>query len=109
VGAVYTGAEFDEGQAKGLAEARWSRMWPNAEDRIEWQARDQHALDLERAERMEADTRKMSDIETVMLPLRRRYEVLRKKHDRSGMYALERAVQAALLSAPRATEKEADE
>lgn len=106
VGAVYTGALFSEKSVKGCTKAVYTRRWPSTLDLVEWQSR-HHAADAhERTQKLEKDARKTDEVEALLLPLRKRYEALRKKYDRPGMMALEAAVVRALMAAPRASEKD---
>lgn len=105
VGGVYTGAKFtSNGSSRGLAEARWKRMWDNQEDRIKWSALNDEAESRLRSAKLEKEEGRINDIEQIMLPLRKTYENMRFRHDWAGQEALEKAVLRALRSAPRVIE-----
>lgn len=105
VGAVYTGASFsEEGSIRGLDDVRFVKQWDNREERMEWKAKDEQ-VDVEiRNIKLEKDVGRISDIEQIMLPLRKTYENLRFRHDWAGQEAFEKAVIRALRSAPRVIE-----
>lgn len=105
VGGVYTGAKFKpNGMSRGLAEARWKRMWDNQADRMTWSALHDDTEIMIRNDKLEKDQGRINDIEKAMLPIRKTYENMRFRHDFAGMEALERAVMRALRSAPRVIE-----
>lgn len=108
VGGVYSGAEFSEKQAAGLfsPQLKFIRRWPEADDNIEWEALDGAAEAADRARKMEADDKKISDIEATMLPLRAQFERFRHMRDRGGIEALRAAVLAALEAPLRPAERE---
>lgn len=109
VGGVYEGAELttsnDSSTIRGHATSKWVAQWPDLQDRIEWRAHEDAAEDAERNARFEADQRKTSEVEEILLPIRERYEALRRKYDYAGVYALEQAVLRALRASPRKKEK----
>jgi hypothetical protein len=105
IGGVYTGATFDEGgTVRGLKEARWKGRWGNQDDIIEWQTRDEQVGSEVRAAKMEKDAGQVSEIERILLPLRKKYETYRRQADYEGKEALEQAVLRALRQAPRSSE-----
>lgn len=104
IGAVYTGAEFANDQSRGIASANFVKMWDNRDDRIMWQAKNDQIEAIIRNTKLEKDAGKISDIEKIMLPLRKQYDTLRVRHDHAGQEALERSVLRALRSSPRSTE-----
>lgn len=106
VGGVYTGTFFKDGTARGLENANWKKQWDNREDRILWQAENDKADSELRLLKLEKDAGRISDIEQIMLPLRKQFESYRSRHDYAGMEALEKAVLRSLRSAPRVIEKE---
>lgn len=103
VGGVYAGAKFSEDSAAGLAakNLRYVRRWSITNDVIDWQARDTRAEVEARIRKLEADDKKISEIENVLMPLRVQYESYRFKRDVAGMEALKVAVLAALVASPR--------
>lgn len=108
IGGVYSGALFSESSVQGLGNVQYSRRWQDKEDLIDWQSRDGEAECRIRASKLEADAKKISEIEHGMLFLRRQYENYRKQRDHAGMAALEGAVVRALRCAPRTTELKLD-
>jgi hypothetical protein len=108
VGGVYSGARFTETQAAGLfsPQLKFMRRWQEADDRIEWEALDGAAEAADRARKMEADDKKVSDIEAAMIPLRAQFERFRHMRNRGGMEALRAAVLAALEAPLRPAERE---
>lgn len=105
VGGVYSGAEFGGSSARGIAGSlRYERMWEDRTELIDWQARDEYAESASRRRKLEADAKKISEIERIMLPLRNQFQAYRVKRDHAGMEALRAAVLNALASAPRASE-----
>lgn len=105
VGGIYRGASFNEkGSARNLEGSRFQKLWPNQEDRMIWQS-ETEAVDVAlRNAKLEKDEGRISEIEKVMLPIRKTYENLRFRHDYAGCEALEKAVLRALRSAPRVIE-----
>ncbi|MEO5774699.1 MAG: hypothetical protein ABIQ32_11360 [Sphingomicrobium sp.] len=106
VGGVYAGAKFSAEQASGLDAARFVRRWDNADDVMRWEAADGQAEDAIRTKKLEADAGRISEIERVLLPLRRVYHAHRRQNDHSGMEALRAAVQRALSTPPRVSEQD---
>lgn len=106
VGGVYRGALFNETKARGLSLSVWTKQWPDTSQRIDWQARHDETLEIERSLKLEKDAGRVSDIETQMLALRKLYAGYVKRYDTTGMRCLERAVIAALHSPPRKSELE---
>lgn len=105
VGGVYTGATFSTTSARGLeASLKYTRQWQDRADLIDWQSRDGAAESSARTKKLEGDAKKVSEIEKIMLPLRKQFEGYRAKRDQAGMKALRAAVIAALTSTPRQTE-----
>jgi hypothetical protein len=105
IGGVYSGAVFSEEGIRNLSgDLVYQRRWDVREDLIDWQARDEAAESASRSKKLEADAKKISEIEKIMLPLRVQYENYRKKRDHAGMEALRAAVVNALASSPRSTE-----
>lgn len=105
IGGVYSGAQFTDTGATGLVAALvtgWDGMSKaDFDSRIEWQAKDKHAKAREAAYKAEQDARKADELESIMRPLRERYEACRVRRDHAGMAALEYAVVAALKTTPR--------
>jgi hypothetical protein len=105
VGGVYRGASFSESSIRGFVSALMERRWDDAMDRAEWAAREEDALAQERTARLEEDTRKTNEIADILVPLRARYDALRKRYDRPGMVAIENAVLRALREPLRLRER----
>lgn len=104
VGGIYDGAEFNEKQVRGFKAAHYVRRWGKSQDLIDWVARDQKAEADKRSEKLQADARRVSEIDKIMLPLRQQYAALSKKYDSAGMRALQSAVMQSLIEAPRKSE-----
>lgn len=105
VGGIYTGAKFNDGSMLGFTSAlQYVGRWENQADLLEWQAKDEHAETRSKARKLEADDKKISEIERILLPLRIQYESMRKRRDMAGMEALRLALNNALYSAPRESE-----
>lgn len=106
VGGVYRGAKFQGGTMSGLqANLQFVRRWDQAKDLIDWQARDEAAESHTRSKKLEADAKKASEIEKIMLPLRAQYDRYKYSRDHAGMEALRDAVLRALTSKPRPEER----
>lgn len=104
VGGIYTGAQFHDGGARGVNAAKWVKRWEIADDLIMWRALDD-AVDAKlRAAKLMADSKKMNEIDEILLPLRKLYASYAKQYSHSGKEALEQAVLRSLRSAPRKTE-----
>lgn len=104
IGCIYRGAHFSSSQARGLAAAEFVGRWEDQGDLIDWKARDQAFETEQRRFKMEADAKKVNEIEAIMLPLRKLYASYSRKYDHAGKEALEQAVLRALRAQPRATE-----
>lgn len=106
VGQVYRGASFSETQALNIGSVNWLRKWENREDCLEWEARETAAQERRAHLKLESDATAMSEMQKLLLPLRRRYSALRNRYDMAGASALELAILTALRTPVRATEKE---
>jgi hypothetical protein len=104
VGGIYKGAKFSESRVRGLDDAKYDRRWNIQADRIMWDAEHERAEVEIRRSKMEKDAGRISDLEQILLPLRKQYEALRYKRDYAGQEAFEAAVLRALKCAPRAIE-----
>ena len=105
IGGVYSGALFNEASIRNLSGALvYQRRWDVREDLIDWQSRDAAAESVSRSKKLEADAKKINEIEKIILPLRVQYDNYRKKRDHAGMDALRAAVVRALASSPRSSE-----
>lgn len=105
VGGIYTGAMFDEaGTVRNLDGSRFQKLWPNQEERMVWQAKNEAVESELRGAKLEKDEGRISEIEKILLPIRQTYENMRFRHDWAGCEALEKAVLRALRSAPRVIE-----
>jgi hypothetical protein len=101
IGGVYSGAEFSASGAKGLDSASFVRSWSDRGEVIRWQALSDQAEAQARTKKLEANARKVNEIEAVLLPLRKQYAVFQRQRDRAGASALEQAVMAALRAPVR--------
>ncbi|EMO9521326.1 hypothetical protein ACR3H8_19455 [Pseudomonas aeruginosa] len=106
IGGVYRGAEFSNNQARGLGAVEFVHRWKDQGACIDWQARDEAFETEQRRSRLEADAKKVNEIEAIMLPLRKLYASYSRQYDHAGKEALEQAVLRALRSPPRKTESE---
>ena len=100
IGGVYRGAEFSNNQARGLGAVEFVHRWKDQG------ARDEAFETEQRRSRLEADAKKVNEIEAIMLPLRKLYASYSRQYDHAGKEALEQAVLRALRSPPRKTESE---
>lgn len=106
IGGVYRGAMFSKDQAQGLGTAAFVERWSDQGACIEWRARDEAFEANQRLIKLEADAKKVNDIEVMMLPLRKLYASYSRQYDHAGKEALEQAVLRALRSLPRKSELE---
>lgn len=104
IGGVYRGAVFAESRARGLAGARFVERWKDSARCIDWRARDEAYEADKRHDKLQADARKINEIEAMLLPLRKLYATYRQKYDHAGQEALEQAVLRALRANPRKSE-----
>jgi hypothetical protein len=104
VGGIYTGATFHEGGARGLSVASWVKRWTEASDIITWRALDDAVETALRAAKLMADSKKINEIDDILLPLRKLYASYTKQYNHASREALEQAVLRSLRSAPRKTE-----
>lgn len=105
VGGVFSGASIsaDRKSIAGLDRLRFVRKHPEQGDVLRWQALHDAAQEELAATRLEKAARG-SDFERIMLPLRREYEKITRRHDMATAAAFERAVLNALRNKPRADE-----
>jgi len=104
VGGVYSGAKFYEGGSRGIGAATWSKRWDVSDDLIMWRALDDAVETALRTAKLMGDSKKISEIDDILLPLRKLYASYAKQYSHSGREALEQAVLRSLRSAPRKTE-----
>lgn len=105
IGGVYRGVTFCDGTARGLEKARFVGRWSESEAMLmDWRARDDAVESAQRLAKLEADTRKHSELEALLLPVRKLYAAYTRKYDKAGLEALEQAVLRALRAPPRKTE-----
>lgn len=104
----YRGASFStgSGQSRGLPEAMYVGRWKDQDGTVmDWEARHEKFVVRERAAKGEkAD--KISEIDELMLPLRKRFAAYRRVYDYASQEMLEAAVLRSLRRDPRATEEE---
>lgn len=106
IGGVYRGATFTDDQAHGLGAAKFVERWKDQVACIDWRARDEAFEASQRRIKLEADAKKVNEIEAMMLPLRKLYASYTRQYDNAGKEALEQAVLRALRSPPRKCELE---
>lgn len=104
VGGVYRGAKFSATQAAGLDRARRDGTWEDRGAVALWEAKEQAVLADLASRKLEADQKRVGEIQRRMLPMRRQYADLLKRYARADMEAMERAVMAALRTPPRSYE-----
>lgn len=88
-----------------LDRSTWAGPYPNKDAIIEWEALSSQCIADFRREKLESDAGRVSEIETVMRPLREKYQALNAKLDQEGMRALEAAVLTALRTRLRTEER----
>ncbi|MGG5276312.1 hypothetical protein [Pseudomonas syringae pv. coryli] len=104
IGGVYRGAKFSKDQAQGLGTAVFVERWNDQGACIDWRARDEAFEANQRRIKLEADAKKVNEIEIMILPLRKLYASYSRQYDNAGKEALEQAVLRALRSLPRKCE-----
>lgn len=106
IGGIYTGAEYSaaESQMRGLPRATYKARWEVASDLIEWEAKDGAALTAQRTQKMESEAGRVSELEALLLPLRKLHHTYRLRNDHAGMEALQAAMLRVLRTPPRAHE-----
>jgi hypothetical protein len=105
LGSVYRGATFTAHAAKGIEAAQWVKQWAHMPDLIEWTALDTEAKNKHKRIALEADAGKIDEIEKILRPLRKQYNAMFKRYDMAGCAALENAVNQALRTPVRQSEK----
>jgi len=106
IGGVYRGALFTESHARGLTAVTFVDCWGDQLACIDWRARDEASAADQRLAKLEADARKVNEVENMLLPLRKLYASYSRRYDNAGKEALEQAVLRALRSPPRKSELE---
>lgn len=104
VGGIYRGATFCEGGAKGLSGSTWVGRWHGEQIVMEAKVLDDAVTSMLRSKKLMADSKKINEIEAMLLPLRKLYAAYARKYDHAGKEALEAAVLRALRAAPRKSE-----
>jgi hypothetical protein len=104
IGAVYTGAEFGETKSIGVNVAKFQKVRHDPE-KIDWIAEDR-LVDIELAtKRLLGDARRINEIDTAMLPIRKRLAAARSRGDISTALAIRQAVIASLERPPTKAEE----
>ena len=106
IGGVYRGAQFTDSQARGLGAVTFVERWKDQFACIDWRARDEAFEADQRRIKLEADAKKVIEVEAMLLPLRKLYTSYSRQYDNAGKEALEQAVLRALRSPPRKSELE---
>lgn len=109
VGGVYTGARFSKETAVGTGEARFVRMWEDSAEVMTWEALDGAAIAEARSRKLAADASRVSEIERLLIPLRKLHQTSRARNDHAGLEALEAAVLRALRTPIRAADRIAED
>lgn len=104
IGGVYRGATFSEKSIHGIGNAKYVEMWQGQAQRIDWRSRDEAVESELRLLKMVKDTKKVHEIEAILLPLRKMYAGYASRRDSAGQEALEEAMIRALRTAPRSGE-----
>lgn len=104
IGGVYRGALFTDSKARGLDSVMFVDRWKDQGACIDWRARDEAFEAKQRLSKLEADAKKINEIEAILLPLRKQYATYMRQYDNAGKEALEQAVLRALRSPPRKAE-----
>ncbi|MBX8557164.1 hypothetical protein K5D56_26510 [Pseudomonas cichorii] len=106
IGGIYRGALFTDTQARGLGAVNFVERWKDQLACINWRARDEAFEADQRRIKLEADAKKVNEVEAMLLPLRKLYASYSRQYDHAGKEALEQAVLRALRSPPRKCELE---
>ena len=96
IGGVYTGAVFSEKHAKGIETAKYDRQWPDPMKRLEWGALDRVAETAIKKKRIEADARRMNEMDSILLPIRRAIYNANRRGDYTEAHAIRQAVEISL-------------
>lgn len=104
IGGIYRGASFSDTSARGIDKATYQGYYSNKEKIISWKARNDQARAKERTAKLEKDAKRINEIDTIMLSLRKIYAGYRKKNDYAGMEALQNAVLRSLHTPIRQSE-----
>jgi len=104
VGGIYTGASFHETGSRGISSTTWTTRWHAPDDLIVWRAMDDAVETELRTARMMADSKRINEIDDILLPLRKIYASYAKQYNHASREALEQAVLRSLRSPPRKTE-----
>lgn len=104
IGGVYRGARFTDNQAYGLGAVAFVERWKDQLACVDWRARDEAFETNQRRLKLEADAKKVNEVEAMLLPLRKLHAAYSRKYDHAGKEALEQAVLRALRSPPRKSE-----
>ena len=104
LGGVYTGASFHDGGARGMNSATWLKRWSAVDDLIMWRAHDDAVETELRAAKLMGDSKKINELDGILLPLRKLYASYAKQYNHASREALEQAVLRSLRTPPRKTE-----
>lgn len=73
VGGIYRGASFSADQVRDLSKASYQGQWADDLARVDWRVRDEAAEAEQRTDKLEADAKRVHEIEELLLPLRKLY------------------------------------
>jgi len=104
IGVVYRGASFDNARAYGLPDARWLGKYHDAASIVQWEAADDRTMRELAAKRLEKTHK--GEVETILLPLRRHVQTLRRRGAHSDASALVNLVMAEMYRPLTKTELE---
>lgn len=105
IGGIYSGARFSEDVMFGVGNYTGKR-WPNQQDILDWTSKSREAADQLALVKLETESRRLDEYETILAPIRKQYDRARNLFDNSACAAIERAVLAAIRGKPRKYEGE---
>lgn len=106
LGGIYKGASFYEGGVRGLDDAVYVDTFDNRDELISWQAKHEEAKLKDRALKLEANAKKISEINRILAPLRKVHSSFISRRDYAGAEALEASVLRALRMPLNKTDNE---
>lgn len=102
---AYTGATFGNKSSFGVVLAKLISSWPDRSLFIDWES-DDRAAEIEAvARRMRSDLKRQSELDAILLPIRKRLYAARQRGDIATVIAIRTAVMASIEKLPRKDEK----